>query len=160
MTGRQRLYTSPTADDGVVRRPTGRNDGHGTDGQRELHPSDGWRPSTKAAMRRAASGYPGRTECEGDVPLNRQVRRRRRQVQDDATDGTDDLNAEFEQPVAQPRHLCAGARGVGGAQPQFLHEHVGCGSQQDAQRVRLELAAARAVELQILDRFSTSPRAQ
>ena len=44
-----------------------------------------------------------------------------------------------------------GARGVGGAQPQFLHEHVGCGSQEYAQLVRLELVAACAVELQILE---------
>ena len=41
-----------------------------------------------------------------------------------------------------------GARRV---QPQFLHEHVGCGGQKNAQLVRPESAAARAVELQVLE---------
>ena len=50
-------------------------------------------------------------------------------MQDEAADGADDVDAEFEQPIAQPQHLGSGTRGARRAQPQFLHEHVGCGSQ-------------------------------
>ena len=35
---------------------------------------------------------------------------------------------------------------------QFLHEHVGGGSQEDAQLVRREQTAARAVDLQLIGR--------
>ena len=100
-----------------------------------------------------------------------EVWRRPRQMQDEAADRAADFNAEFEQPVAQPRHLGAGAGGACGAQAEFLHEHVGGGRQQDAQLVRpelAELAAARTVDLQtveqlldaVLDIAAISPRAQ
>ena len=88
------------------------------------------------------------SECERDVLPRRQVRRRARQVQDDATHRAHHLDAELEQPVAQPGHLRTGARGAGGAQPQFLHQHVGRGRQQYTQLVRREILATRAVDLQ------------
>ena len=72
-------------------------------------------------------------------------------MQDEAADGADDVDAELEQPIAQPHHLGSGTRGARRVQPQFLHEHVGCGGQKNAQLVRPESAAARAVELQVLE---------
>ena len=74
-------------------------------------------------------------------------------MQDEAADRAADVNAEFEQPVAQPRHLRAGAGGACGAQAEFLHEHVGGGRQEDAQLVRPELAAVRTVDLQTVEQL-------
>ena len=82
-----------------------------------------------------------------------EVWRRPRQMQDEAADRAADVNAEFEQPVAQPRHLGAGVGGACGAQAEFLHEHVGGGRQEDAQLVRPELAAARTVDLQTVEQL-------
>ena len=45
-------------------------------------------------------------------------------MQDEAADGADDVDAELEQPIAQPHHLGSGTRGARRVQPQFLHEHV------------------------------------
>ena len=59
-------------------------------------------------------------ECKGDVPRGVEVRRGGRQVQDDAADRADDVRAELEEPVAQPRHLGAGTGGARRAQPEFL----------------------------------------
>ncbi len=56
---------------------------------------------------------------------------------------------QLQQPVAQPRHLGAGAVGPRCTQPQLLHEYVGRRGQQHPQLVRQELAAARAVDLQV-----------
>ena len=107
---------------------------------------------SKAAMRRGGAAIPARApERERDVPPRRKVRRRARQEQDEAPDGGYDLHAQLEQPVPQPGHLRAGARRVGRARPQFLHQHVGGGSQEHAQPVRRERAATtRAVDLQCL----------
>ena len=99
--------------------------------------------------RRQADRLPGaRAKGEGDVVPSIEVWGRPRQMQDEAADRAADVNAEFEQPVAQPRHLGAGAGGACGAQAEFLHGHVGGGRQEDAQLVRPELAAARTVDLQ------------
>ena len=64
-----------------------------------------------------------------------------------------DVDPQLQQPVPQPRHLAAGARGTRRPQSQFLHEHVGGGSQEDAQLVRPEQTAARAVDLQPIEQF-------
>ena len=53
-------------------------------------------------------------------------------MQDDSADGADDVDAELEESVAEPRHLGASARGAGGAPAKLLQEHVGGGGQQDA----------------------------
>ena len=99
-------------------------------------------------------GLPGAgAEFDGDAPPRVQVWRRAGQMQDDAADRADDLDAELEQPVPQPRHLGSGARGVRGAQPQFLHQHVGRRSQQHAELVGPEPAATRAVDLQAIAQF-------
>ena len=45
--------------------------------------------------------------------------------------------------------LAAGTRSTRRPQSQFLHEHVGRGGQEDAQLVRREQTAARAVDLQL-----------
>jgi len=93
-----------------------------------------------------------RAEFEGDAPPRVQVRGRPWQMQNDATDRANDFDAELEQPapVPQPRHLGSCTRGVGGAQPQFLHEHIDRGSQQRAELVGPEPAAARAIDLQAI----------
>ena len=70
-----------------------------------------------------------------------------REVQYDAADGADDVDAQLQEPVAEPRHLGAGARGACGAPAKLLHEHVGGGGQQDAELVRGEPAATGAVEV-------------
>ena len=54
---------------------------------------------------------------------------------------------QFEEPVAQPRHLGAGTGGARRAQPEFLHQHVGGGGEQHAQLIGPEATAARAVDL-------------
>ena len=66
-----------------------------------------------------------RAEREGDASPGVQVGRRRRQVEDDAPGRADDVGPQLEEPVAQPGHLGAGTRGPRGAQPEFLHQHVG-----------------------------------
>ena len=102
--------------------------------------------------RLALDALPGaRPEGKGDLAPRVEIRRRARQMQDEAADGADDVDAELEQPIAQPHHLGSGTRGARRVQPQFLHEHVGCGGQKNAQLVRPESAAARAVELQVLE---------
>ena len=49
--------------------------------------------------------------------------------------------------------LAAGTRSTRRPQSQFLHEHVGRGGQEDAQLVRREQTAARAVDLQPIEQF-------
>ena len=129
------------------------------DGAQEKAASDS---STRGAVgaapcggvRRTVRALPGaRTEFDGDAPPRVEVRRGARQVQDETTDGADDVGSELEQPVAEPRHLGAGTRGARRAQPEFLQEHVSGGGQQDAQLVRPEPTAARAVELEAIDQF-------
>ena len=72
-------------------------------------------------------------------------------MQNHAADRADDVDPQLQQPVAQPRHLAAGARSTRRPQSQFLHEHVGRGGQEDAQLVRREQTAARAVDLQPIE---------
>ena len=74
-------------------------------------------------------------------------------MQDDAADRDDDLDAEREQPVAQPGHLGAGARGARGSQPQFLHQDKGGGGQEHAQLIGPEATAARAPDLETVMEF-------
>ena len=109
--------------------------------------------------------YPARAPRErGDLAPRVEIRRRARQMQDEAADGADDVDAELEQPIAQPHHLGSGTRGARRVQPQFLHEHVGCGGQKNAQLVRprslQQLVRSSCRSLSSLIRFSTSPRAQ
>ncbi|MCA1560538.1 MAG: hypothetical protein LC804_09820 [Acidobacteria bacterium] len=51
------------------------------------------------------------------------------QVQHDAADRDDDMDAQFQQPLAQPRHLGARTRGARGSPAEFLHEDVRGGGQ-------------------------------
>ena len=74
-------------------------------------------------------------------------------MQNHAADRADDVDPQLQQPVAQPRHLAAGTRSTRRPQSQFLHEHVGRGGQEDAQLVRREQTAARAVDLQPIEQF-------
>ena len=77
----------------------------------------------------------------------------RGQMQNHAADRADDVDPQLQQPVAQPRYLAAGTRSTRRPQSQFLHEHVGRGGQEDAQLVRREQTAARAVDLQPIEQF-------
>ena len=90
-------------------------------------------------------------ECKRDVPPGVGVRRGGGQVQDHAADRADDVRPQFDEPVAQPRHFGAGTGGARRRQPEFLHQHVGGGSQEDAQLDRPEPTAARAVDLQAIE---------
>ena len=92
-------------------------------------------------------------ECKRDVPPGVEVRRGGRQVQDHAADRADDVRPQFEEPVAQPRHLGAGTGGARRAQPEFLQEHVGGGGEEHAQLIGPEATAARAVDLQAIEQF-------
>ena len=56
-------------------------------------------------------------------------------MQDDAAHRDDDMDAQFEQSFAQPRHLRAGTRGARGPQPEFLHEDVRGGRQEYAELI-------------------------
>ena len=113
------------------------------------------------AAQRVGSG--ARAQGERCAP-RLEVRRRARQMQNHAADRADDVDPQLQQPVPQPRHLAAGTRSTRRPQSQFLHEHVGRGGQEDAQLVRREQTAARAVDLQPIEqsliRFSMSPRAR
>jgi hypothetical protein len=51
-------------------------------------------------------------EGKRNVSPRSELRRGGREMEDDAPDGDDDMRAEFEQPLAQPTHLGAGARGA------------------------------------------------
>ena len=93
------------------------------------------------------------TEGEGNALPSVAVRCAARQVQHHAPDGDDDVGAQLEQAVAQPRHLGAGARRARGAQSQFLHQDVGGGGHQDPQLVGPEAATAGAVDLQTVEQF-------
>ena len=92
-------------------------------------------------------------ECQRDVPPGVEVRCGGRQVQDHAADRADDVRPQFEEPVAQPRHLGAGTGGARRAQPEFLHQHVGGGGEEHAQLIGPEATAARAVDLQAIEQF-------
>ena len=104
-------------------------------------------------MRRRGGLSGLRPELEGDMPPRVEVRRRARQMQNEATRRADNVHPQLEQPVPQPAHLGAGAGGTRRPQPQLLHEHVRRGSQQDAQLVRREVSATRAVDLQAVEWF-------
>ena len=106
-----------------------------------------------ACPRHSWSAYAGGlsgagAEREGDVPPGVEVRGRGRQVQDDPADRTDHVGPQFEQPVAQPRHLGAGTCRTRRAQPEFLHEHVGRSGEEDAQLIDPEATAARPADLE------------
>ena len=58
-----------------------------------------------------------------------------RELQDDPTDGADDVDADRDQRLPQPRDLGAAERGPVGVQLQLLAEHEGRGRQRDAQLV-------------------------
>ena len=51
------------------------------------------------------------------------------------------VDAQLQEPVAEPGHLGPRTSGACGAQPKLLQEHVGGGGQQDAELVRCEPAA-------------------
>ena len=107
-----------------------------------------------AGGRGATGGLSGaRAQRERDVPPRLEVWRGARQMQHHAADRADDVDPQLQQPVAQPRHLAAGTRSTRRPQSQLLHQHVGCGGQQDAQLVGPEPAATRAVDLQAIEQL-------
>ena len=55
---------------------------------------------------------------------------------------------QFEQPVPQPGHLGASTGGPRRAQPEFLHQHIGRGGEEDAQLIRPEATAAGPTDLE------------
>ena len=74
------------------------------------------------AVRALAEGLSGAgAECaRAMMSPGVEVRRGGRQVQDHATDRADDVRPQFEEPVAQPRHLGAGTGGARRAQPSCI----------------------------------------
>ena len=82
-------------------------------------------------------------EREGDVSPRVDEWRGGRQMQDDAADRDDDMDAELEQPLAERGHLRTGAGRARGPQPEFLQEDVRRrGAEQGAERE--DVAADRA----------------
>ena len=79
--------------------------------------------------------------------------RRCRQMEDDASDRHDDVDAQCEQALAQPGDLGARVGGARGAQTEFLHEHVRGGGEEHAQLIRPEAAAARATDRKAVVEF-------
>ena len=63
------------------------------------------------------------------------------------------MRPQFEEPVAQPRHLGAGTGGARRAQPEFLHQHVGGGGEEHAQLIGPKATATRAVDLQAIEQL-------
>ena len=98
-------------------------------------------------MRTCALAWGG-AEREGDVPPRVEVRGGGRQVEDDAAHRGDDVGPQFEQPVPQPGHLGASTGGPRRAQPEFLHQHIGRGGEEDAQLIRPEATAAGPTDLE------------
>ena len=82
------------------------------------------------------------------MPPRVEVRGGGRQVEDDAAHRGDDVGPQFEQPVPQPGHLGASTGGPRRAQPEFLHQHIGRGGEEDAQLIRPEATAAGPTDLE------------
>src|SRR6267378_5699518 len=92
-------------------------------------------------------------EGERDMAPRVEIRCRGREMEDDAAHGDNHVDAQFEQPLAQPRHLGARTRGARGPEAEFLHEDVRGGREEHAQLIRPEATAARAADLQPLVQF-------
>ena len=143
---------------------------------------DGCRPGRTAHTSPVAGGWQPPSVSDAATTPERAIRRAprartrfclpRRQVwcrarsrrRIDATHRAHHLDAELQQPVAQPRHLRTRLRHAvsSGAQPQLLHQHVGRRRQQDAQlirRKRLDQYIVRSIcrAFSSLIRFSASP---
>jgi hypothetical protein len=78
------------------------------------------------------------------------MRRGGGQVEDDPTDGDDDMHAEFEQSFSQAADLGAGTRRARGAQAEFLQQDVGGGGEEHAELIGPKARAARAPDLEIV----------
>jgi len=74
-------------------------------------------------------------------------------MEDDAAHGDDHVDAQFEQPLAQPRDLGVRTRGARGPQAEFLHEDVRGGREEHAQLIRPEATATRAADLKPVVQF-------
>src|ERR1700687_2117634 len=92
-------------------------------------------------------------EGERDRTPGVEAGRRRRQMEDDAARRDDDVRAQLEQPLAQPRHLGARIRGARCPQPEFLHEDVRSGGEEHAQLIRPEATATGATNLEPVVQF-------
>src|SRR3989442_843526 len=74
-------------------------------------------------------------------------------MEDDAAYGDDHVDAQFEQPLAQPRDLGVRTRGARGPQAEFLHEDVRGGREEHAQLIRPEATATRSSDLKPVVQF-------
>ncbi len=90
---------------------------------------------------------------EGDVPPGVEVGGRRREMEDDAAHRDNDVGPQFEQPLAQPRHLGVRTRGARGPQPKFLQEYVGRGREEHTQLIGPEAIAACPADLEPVVEF-------
>ena len=98
-------------------------------------------PSASAMCRHAS-------RCGGERGRCRTTRRTER------TTWTPSFSSRSRSHVTWLRaHAVRAARNTRRPQSQFLHEHVGRGGQEDAQLVRREQTAARAVDLQPIEQF-------
>ena len=69
-------------------------------------------------------------------------------MDDDASYRNQHPGSQLQQSFAQRGHLGPGTGRAGGAQPEFLHQHVGGGGEQNAQLIGPEAAATGAVDLE------------
>src|SRR6516164_7887179 len=72
----------------------------------------------------------------------------RREVEHNPADRDDHLDAELEQALAESGDLGSGTRGAGGAQPEFLHQDIRSGGQQDAELIGPKPTTAGPPDLQ------------
>jgi hypothetical protein len=92
-------------------------------------------------------------ECASDVTPSVDERCRRWQVENDPAHRADDVDAEFEQPLAQQRDLGACTRRTRGPQPKFLHQPVRGGGEEHTQLIGPEATAARGVDVESVVQF-------
>jgi len=93
------------------------------------------------------------TEGQCDLVPGVQEGERGGQMQDEAAHRDHHARPELDEVLAQGGDLGAGTGGAGGAQPQFLHQHVGGRGEQHPELVGPEARAAGAADLQTVVQF-------
>ena len=71
-------------------------------------------------------------------------------MHDHAANRTHHSGTQFQQPFTDGPDLSSGTAGVRGSQTQLLHQYVRGSGEQDAELVGPEVAAAGAVDLEIV----------
>jgi hypothetical protein len=89
-------------------------------------------------------------ECQRHLPEGGEERERRGQMHDHTANRNQHTCAQFQQTFTECPDLSSGTAGVRGSQTQLLHQYVRGSGEQDAELVGPEVAAAGAVDLEIV----------